>query len=87
MVSGVHFGWFDLVYIIPSLIAGIALGLFLSRFFLKSYLAKNPPINEDMVRAMMTQMGRKPSEKQVRNVMRSMQPDANATKKAKTKKK
>ena len=36
------------------------------------YLKENPPINEDMLRMMMTQMGRKPSEKQVRQVMSQM---------------
>ena len=38
-----------------------------------SQLKKNPPINEKMIRAMMTQMGRTPSEKQVRAVMKSME--------------
>ncbi len=67
-----HFEWFDIIYIVVPLILGLALGLYLSRFTLKKYLAKNPPINEDMIRAMYTQMGRKPSEKQVKQVMRSM---------------
>ena len=42
------------------------------RFF-ANQLKKNPPINEKMIRAMMTQMGRTPSEKQVRAVMKSME--------------
>ena len=33
---------------------------------------ENPPINEKMIRAMYMQMGRKPSEKQIREIMRSM---------------
>ncbi len=66
-----HFELFDLVYIIVPLIIGLIGGFLLARFVLKSYLAKNPPINEDMVRAMYSQMGRKPSEKQVKQVMRS----------------
>ena len=36
------------------------------------YLEKNPPINEKMIRVMMQQMGRTPSEKQVRQIMASM---------------
>ena len=36
------------------------------------YLKENPPINEQMIRVMMGQMGRKPSEKQVRQMMASM---------------
>mgnify|MGYP002514386318 CR=1 FL=1 len=36
-------------------------------------LKENPPINEKMIRAMFMQMGRKPSEAQIRQVMKSMQ--------------
>ena len=35
-------------------------------------LKKNPPINEKMIEAMMSGMGRKPSQKQVKEVMRQM---------------
>ncbi len=72
MLLFVHFEWFDLVYILVPLILGVILGLYLSRFALKSYLEKNPPINEQMIRTMYTQMGRTPSEKQVKQVMASM---------------
>ena len=58
--------------IIGVLIVGLALGFFLSRWFFKRELQKNPPINEKMIRAMFQQMGRKPSEAQVRAVMNSM---------------
>ena len=47
-------------------------GFFGARYFFKKQLEKNPPINEKMVRVMLTQMGRKPSEKQVREIMRQM---------------
>ena len=33
---------------------------------------KNPPINEEMIKTLMMQMGRKPSQKQVNQVMKSM---------------
>jgi uncharacterized protein YneF (UPF0154 family) len=56
-----------------GLVIGLVLGFFISQWYFKRYLRLNPPINENMVRAMMTQMGRKPSEKQVRQVMQSMQ--------------
>ena len=36
-------------------------------------LKENPPITEKMIRAMFLQMGRKPSEAQIKAVMRSMQ--------------
>lgn len=58
--------------IIGVLIVGLVVGFFLSRWFFKRELQKNPPINEKMIRAMFQQMGRKPSEAQVRAVMNSM---------------
>lgn len=64
--------WLAIVLIVVALLLGAILGFFLSQRYFKRYLEKNPPINEKMVRAMMTQMGRKPSEKQVRQVMASM---------------
>ncbi len=53
------------------LIGGIA-GFFIARKAFQKYLEKNPPVNEKMIRAMMQQMGRTPSEKQVRQIMASM---------------
>ncbi len=64
--------WLVIVLPILILIIGGAVGFFLARNYFKKYLEKNPPINENMIRAMMSQMGRKPSEKQVRQVMQSM---------------
>ena len=58
--------------IIGCLILGAVAGFFGARYFFKKQLEKNPPINEKMVRVMLTQMGRKPSEKQVREIMRQM---------------
>lgn len=63
--------WFILM-ILGVLILGGVVGFFLSRHYFQRYLEKNPPINEKMIRAMMQQMGRKPSEKQVRQIMASM---------------
>ncbi len=64
--------WLAITLIVVALIVGALLGFFISQKYFKRYLEKNPPINEQMVRAMMTQMGRKPSEKQVRQVLNSM---------------
>jgi len=64
--------WLAIVLIVVALLLGGVLGFFISRNYFKKYLEKNPPINENMIRAMMGQMGRKPSEKQVRQVMASM---------------
>ncbi len=58
--------------IVGCLVAGLIVGFFLSRWFFKRELQKNPPINENMIRAMFMQMGRKPSEAQIRAVMNSM---------------
>ena len=38
----------------------------------KKQLQKNPPINEKMIKAMMSGMGRTPSQKQVNQMMKSM---------------
>ncbi len=65
--------WQFVLYLVLTLVAGGALGFFLSQRYFKKYLRENPPVNENMIRAMMMQMGRKPSEKQVRQVMQSMQ--------------
>ncbi len=64
--------WLIIVLIIVALLVGGLIGFFLSQRYFKKYLRENPPVNENMIRAMMMQMGRKPSEKQVRQVMASM---------------
>lgn len=53
-------------------IAGAVGGFFLARFLIKRELQKNPPISEKQIRAMYEQMGRKPSEKQIRAIMNSV---------------
>ena len=57
---------------VGALVVGLVAGFFGARYFFKKQLEKNPPITEKMVRVMLTQMGRKPSEKQVREIMRQM---------------
>jgi len=58
--------------LLGALVAGLIVGFIVTRNIFKRQLEKNPPINEGMIRAMMSQMGRTPSEKQVRQVMASM---------------
>ena len=65
--------WQLVLYLVGTLLLGGALGFYFSQRYFKKYLRENPPVNENMIRAMMMQMGRKPSEKQVRQVMQSMQ--------------
>jgi uncharacterized protein YneF (UPF0154 family) len=60
------------LYLILCLVAGLVGGFFGARAIIKREMAKNPPVNEQMIRAMFLQMGRKPSEAQIRAVMNSM---------------
>lgn len=62
----------EILSISGALILGLVAGFFIARAWFKNYLKKNPPVNERMIREMMKQMGRTPSEKQVRQVMNSM---------------
>ncbi len=55
-----------------ALIAGVALGFFIARKYMMDYLKKNPPINEQMLRMMMMQMGMKPSQKKINQMMGMM---------------
>ncbi len=64
--------WTTIMYLALGLVGGGVAGFFIARWFFKRELAKNPPINEKMIRAMFTSMGRKPSEAQVRAVMASV---------------
>lgn len=64
--------WQFILYLILALVIGLIGGFFGARALFKYQLKKNPPINEKMIRAMFAQMGRKPSEAQVRAVMNSM---------------
>ncbi len=49
--------WIWILIVIVALIGGFALGFWISRKYMMDYLEKNPPINEDMLRIMMMQMG------------------------------
>lgn len=69
----VSFEIWQFIILILVLIIGVAIAtFFITRKIFADQLKKNPPVNEAMIRAMMTQMGRTPSEKQVRAVMASM---------------
>ncbi|MBP5444694.1 MAG: YneF family protein [Acholeplasmatales bacterium] len=59
--------------VIGCLVLGFIIGFIVTRKVISKYLKKNPPVNEQMIRAMYRQMGRTPSEKQIREVMRSME--------------
>ncbi len=58
--------WLAILLIIVALIGGLVGGFFLARKYMMDYLKKNPPINEEMLRMMMMQMGQKPSQKKIK---------------------
>ena len=70
--------WQFILIILIVLLGTAVATFFITRKIFQNQMKKNPPINEAAIRAMMTQMGRTPSEKQVRAVMRSMD-EANGT--------
>lgn len=64
--------WQFILYLVLALIVGLAGGFFGARALIKREMKKNPPISEAAIRAMFMQMGRKPSEAQIRAVMNKM---------------
>ena len=63
----------DILLVVVGLVIGLVIGFFLSKHFMQKYLKKNPPINEDMIKALMMQMGRKPNQKQINQMMKAME--------------
>jgi uncharacterized protein YneF (UPF0154 family) len=61
-----------ILVVVLALVAGVALGFFIARKYMMSYLKKNPPINEQMLKMMMMQMGMKPSQKKINKMMSAM---------------
>ena len=64
--------WQAILLAVGALIVGGIAGFFITRYIFQKQLKENPPVNEKMIRAMFRSMGRTPSEKQVREIMRSM---------------
>ncbi|MFS0782152.1 YneF family protein [Bacillus sp. 1P06AnD] len=64
--------WQIVLTAVIALLAGTALGFFIARKYMMNYLKKNPPINEQMLRMMMMQMGMKPSQKKINQMMSAM---------------
>ncbi len=60
------------ILIAVALVVGFGIGFFVARKVMMKQLEENPPINEDMIKAMMRQMGRPASQKQVNQIMKSM---------------
>lgn len=64
--------WSSILYFVLGGVVGAAISYFVTRRSFEKQLKENPPINEKMIRAMYQQMGRKPSEAQIRAIMKSM---------------
>ena len=64
--------WQVLMLAIGTFIVGGIAGFFITRYIFQKQLRENPPVNEKMIRAMFRSMGRTPSEKQIREIMRNM---------------
>ncbi|CAP18429.1 Conserved hypothetical protein [Candidatus Phytoplasma mali] len=57
---------------IAYLFLGTIIGAVSMFFGFRKYLTKNPPVNEKQIREMFKQMGRTPSEKQIKQIVESM---------------
>ena len=64
--------WQGLLLFIGGLLVGAVAAFFITRYLFQQQLRENPPVNEKMIRAMFRSMGRTPSEKQIREIMRNM---------------
>lgn len=64
--------WASVGFTLVGLIIGAVLGFYFTKRKFEKELKETPPINEKMIRAMFLQMGRKPSEAQIRQIMKSV---------------
>ena len=62
----------DILLVLVGLIIGGLAGFFIAKNYMQKYFKKNPPINEKMIEVMFSSMGRKPSQKQIKETMRQM---------------
>lgn len=61
-----------ILYVLLGIVIGAVIGFFVARSVMTKYIKKNPPINEKVIEALMTSMGRKPNSKQIKQVMQQM---------------
>ena len=62
----------SIIYTIVGAFVGGLITFYYTRRKFEKEIKENPPINEKMIRAMFLQMGRKPSEAQIRQIMKSV---------------
>lgn len=73
--------------IILFVIGGGVAGFFIARATFKSYIEKNPPIDEKVIRVMYMQMGITPSQKKINQVLSQVKTTAAKKEKKKSNKK
>ncbi|KRL94042.1 YneF family protein [Limosilactobacillus equigenerosi] len=61
---------------IVALLIGALAGFYGARKYMENYLRNNPPINEDMLKTMMMQMGQKPSDRKLHQMVQAMKAQA-----------
>lgn len=64
--------WSSLLWFVLGGAVGALIGFYFTRRMFEKQIKENPPITEKQIRAMFMQMGRKPSEAQIKAVMKSM---------------
>ena len=62
----------DILILVVGIVIGLVIGFFAARKLMTKQLKENPPINEEMIVALMSQMGRKPNKKQINQMMNNM---------------
>lgn len=72
LVLAVNSTWASLGWVALGMVIGGLVAFFFTKRMFEKQIKENPPINEKMIRAMYMQMGRKPSEAQIRQIMKSM---------------
>ena len=65
-----------ILIVVVALVIGLVGGFFGARRYMERYIKENPPISEDQMRMMMMQMGQRPSEKKLHQMMNSMRQQA-----------
>ena len=66
-------GWIDVLYLVVGIIIGLVVDFFVTKRMFQKQLKENPPVSEEMIKALMRGMGRNPSQKQVNQLMKQMQ--------------
>lgn len=64
--------WSSILFTLVGVLIGAGLGFYFTKRKFEKELKENPPINEKMIRAMFLQMGQKPSEAKIRQVMKAV---------------